>query len=136
MIIDCQDWLFSILQVDDLLFNFSDDDMFKIIKCLNINKVHGHDNISVRMIKICEKAIVKSLSVIYKNYINTGIFLDLWDKSNIVSVHKKSDKQLLQNYTPVSLLPIPVKTFENILFSSIFEYLQENNLLYENQSGF
>ena len=136
MIIDCQDWLFSILQVDDLLFNFSDDDMFKIIKCLNINKVHGHDNISVRMIKICEKAIVKSLSVIYKNCINTGIFLDLWDKSNIVSVHKKSDKQLLQNYTPVSLLPIPVKTFENILFSSIFEYLQENNLLYENQSGF
>ena len=96
MIIHCQDWLFSVLQVDDLLFNFNDDDMIKIIKCLNINKVQGNDNISIRMIKICEKAIVKPLSIIYKNCIDTGIFSDLWNKSNIVSVHKKSDK-LLQN---------------------------------------
>ena len=48
------------------------------------------------MIKIGEKAVVKPLSIIYKNCIDTGIFPDLWNKSNIVSVHKKSDK-LLQN---------------------------------------
>ena len=77
MIIHCQDWLFSILQVEDLLLNFNDDDMFKMIKCLSINKVQGHDNISIRMIKICEKTIVKPLSIIYKNCIDTGIFPDL-----------------------------------------------------------
>ena len=36
----------------------------------------------------------------------------------------------------VSLVPIFGKVFEKILFNSIFEYLQENCLLCDNQSGF
>ena len=117
---------------------FSNVDILKIIRSLNINKAHGYDNISIRMIKICDKAIVKSLSIIYRNCIDTGISPDFWKKSNIVPVHKKGAKQLLslQNYKPVSFLPILRISLENILFNSIFEYLQENNLLCENQSGF
>ena len=88
------------------------------------------------MIKICDKAILEPLSRIYKNCIDTGIFPDSWKKSNIVPVHKKGDKQLLENYRPVSLLPMLGKVFEKILFNNMFEYLQENNLLCENQSGF
>ena len=48
----------------------------------------------------------------------------------MLTVHKKGD------YRPVSLLPIFGKVFEKILFNSIFEYLQENCLLCDNQSGF
>ena len=88
------------------------------------------------MIKICDKTTVKLPSIIYKNYTDTGIFPDLWKKSNIVPVCKRGDKQLLQNYRSVSLLPIFRKNFEKILFNSICEYLQEYNLLCENQSGF
>ena len=44
---------------------------------LSINKAHGHDNISIRMIKICHKVIVKPLSIIYKNCIDTGILPDI-----------------------------------------------------------
>ena len=43
------------------------------------------------MIEKRDKAIVKRLSIIYKNCIDTVIFPDLWDKSNIVPVHKKGD---------------------------------------------
>ena len=46
------------------------------------------------------------------------------------------DKQLLQNYRPVSLLPMLGKLFEKILCNNIFEYLQENNFLCKDQSGF
>ena len=104
--------------------HLNNDDILKIIRSLNINKVHGHDNISIgiiKMIKICNKAIVKPLSIIYQNCIDSGTFLDLWKKSNIVPVHKKEDKQFLQNYGPVSLLPILGKILEKILFNSIFE---------------
>ena len=58
------------------------------------------------------------------------------EKSKIVPVHKKGDRQIVNNYRPVSLLPIFGKVFQKILFNSIFEYLQENCLLCDNQSGF
>ena len=117
------------------VINFTDDGILKIIRSLNINKAHGHD-ISIRMSKICDKAILKPLFIIYENPIDTGIFPDSWKKSNIGSVHKKGDKQLLEKYRPVSLLHILGKVFEKIIFNNILEYLQENNLLCENQSGF
>ena len=77
--------------------NFNNDDMLKIIRPLSINNSNGHDNISIKMIKICDKAKVKLLSIIYKNCIGTGRFPDLWKKSSIIPVHEKGDKQLLQN---------------------------------------
>ena len=97
------------------------NDILKIIRSLDINKTHGHDDISVRMVKICDDSIKKPLSIIYKNCITTGIYPNAWKKSNIVPVHKKGDKQFVNNYRPVSLLPIFGKVFEKILFNPIFE---------------
>ena len=117
------------------VINFTDDNILKIIRSLNINKAHGYD-ISIRMITICDKAILEPLSIIYKNCIDTRVFPDSWKKSNIVLVQKKGDTQLLENYRPVSLLPTLGEIFEKILYNNIFEYLQENTLLCQNQSGF
>ena len=82
--------------------NLNGDNILKTIRSPNINKAHGYDNISIRMIKICDKAIVIPLSIIYKNCIDTGILWALWKKHNIVPVHKKENKELLQYYRPVS----------------------------------
>ena len=43
--------------------------------------------------------------------IQTGTFPNNWEKSNVVPIHKKCDKQLLQNYRPVLLLPICSKDY-------------------------
>ena len=70
---------------------FSNNDILKIIGSLDINKAHGHDDVSVRMVKICDDAIKKPLSIIYKNCIERGIYPNAPNKSNIVPVHKKGD---------------------------------------------
>ena len=49
---------------------------------------------------------------------------------------KKLDKQFIKNYLPVSLLPICSKVFDKVIFNSLFKYLDDNNLLTSNQSGF
>ena len=36
---------------------FSESDVIKIIRALHVNKVHGHDNVSVRMIKLCTNSV-------------------------------------------------------------------------------
>ena len=55
--------------------------------------------------------------------------------SHIIPAHKKNDKRSLNNYHPVSLLPICGKIFERIIFN-IFLFLEDNNLITPNQSGF
>ena len=80
------------------------------------------------------RLIVKPLSIIFKNCIDNGIFPDIWKKSNIIPIHKKGDKQITDNYRPVSLLPICGKIFEKLLFNSTFKFLDDNNLS-SNQSG-
>ena len=52
--------------------NIIEDDILKIVRALNSNKAHGHDEISVRMIKICDEALLKPFSLIYKNCIDMG----------------------------------------------------------------
>ena len=42
----------------------------------------------------------------------------------------------MQNYRPVSLLPVCSKIFGRIVFNRMLEFLEENNLLYPHQSGF
>ena len=86
--------------------DFEKDDILKIIRNLNINKVHDHDSISIRMLKICDSVLVKPLSLIYKNCIDSGVFPDIWKRSQIIPTYKTNDKHCINNYHPVSLLPI------------------------------
>ena len=92
--------------------------------------------ISVQMIKLWYKSIIPAISLIYKNSINSGIFPNVLKKSNVVPVHKKGDKQVVDTYRPVSPLQIFGKILERLIFNSLFEFLHENNLLNESQSEF
>ena len=69
--------------------NFGKEDIIKIIRNLNVRKVHGHDNVSVGMLKICDSVLVEPLSLVYKNCINPGAFPDIWKRSHIIPRYKK-----------------------------------------------
>ena len=53
---------------------FSTNDILKIIRNLNPNKAHGHNMISVRMLKICDESICKPLSIIFRSCLENGNF--------------------------------------------------------------
>ena len=45
--------------------SFETDDILTLTRSLNIQKAHGLDNISIHMIKICDSAPVKPLSLVF-----------------------------------------------------------------------
>ena len=115
--------------------SFNEDEILKIVRALNINKAHGHDDISIRMIKISDKSLLKPLIILFE-YSTKSSYPDIWKRSNIIPVHKKNGKQLVNNYRPISLLPIFRKILEKVIFDRIYGFLLEENLLNPNQSGF
>ena len=116
--------------------HFDEEELIKIIRNLNVHIAHGHDDISIRIIKIFDKSILKPLILLFENSSKSSYYPDIWKKSNIIPVHKKNDKQLVNNYRPISLLPIFGKIFEKTIFNRIYNFISEENLLNHNQSGF
>ena len=85
---------------------FSKEDIYKIIKNLDPNKAHGHDMISIRMIKLCGISICKPLEIIFLKCLSSGKFPPEWKKANVAPTFKKGDKQCIKSDRPVSLLPV------------------------------
>ena len=54
--------------------HFTKEDILRIINNLDPNKAHGNDEISIRMLKICGDSICRSLRIIFKTCLRTGIF--------------------------------------------------------------
>ena len=121
---------------------FTMDDIKRIICKPDLNKAHGHDMISIRMLKMSGDAKIEPLFKIFKNCLKCGIFPDEWKKEN-VPIFKKVDKQNIKNYRPVSLhqnithwiifrcslLPICSKIFERIIYDNMLTYFLDNNLI-------
>ena len=122
---------FSIKQV-----KFSEKDILHHLRKLNENKAHGHDELAVRFLKICDNSISKPLYLIFSNCLAKGYFPDIWKMANVIPIHKKNEKNLITNYRLISLLPICGKIFEKIIFDSLHSYIFSNNLLSDNQSGY
>ena len=95
---------------------FESKEISDMIRSLDVNKAHGPDNISIRMSKICDSAVVEPLTIIFNSCINQSMFPDIWKKSNACPIHKKIDKQFINNYRPVSVLPVCGEIFERFQF--------------------
>ena len=125
-------------ETDKLLstIHFTSDETLKIIKNLYPNKAHGHDMISIWILKICDASICKPQELIFRSCLENGKFPAEWKKANVVPAHKKRDKRNLKNYRPIFLLPVAGKIFEIILYKNMYEFFAENNLISPNQSDF
>ena len=107
-----------------------------MIRKINPNKETGSDGLSGQMLLLCDDSVVLPLHIIFINILSTSIYPDMWKLANVTPIFKKGDKQLINNYRPISLLPICGKIFEKIIFNNLYNYLHLNGLITKNQSDF
>ena len=53
--------------------SISGSDILKTIRSLDINKSHGHDDVSIRMLKICDDVLVEPLKMLFVNLVNQAV---------------------------------------------------------------
>ena len=72
----------------------------------------------------------------YNLSIRTADYLKSWKKALVLPIPKKGDLTKIQNYRPISLLPLPGKVMEKLIHQNLSFYLENNSLLADEQHGF
>ena len=76
--------------------------------------------------------IVKLFNLIFEK----GEFPKLWNESYITLLHKKGKKSDPANYRGISLTSNLGKLFNKVLYARILKFLNLNQIIHENQTGF
>ena len=108
----------------------------KMITSMANKKSCGVDEISTKILKISLPYIVESLTHIYNLAITTNTFPSLLKCAKVIPLAKSKDTSDLNNFRPISLLPVLSKPLERHVQSHLSDYLEGRNLLHSLQSGF
>ncbi|KAL3613152.1 hypothetical protein CASFOL_042999 [Castilleja foliolosa] len=111
-------------------------EVLKELRTLKNTSAVGHDEISTRILKVTSKWIALPLSHIINLSLESGTFpLDL-KLSIIKPLYKKGEKEKLDNYRPIALIPVLAKLFERVIFVRLISFSDKYNILVNEQNGF
>ena len=117
-------------QFNFIITHIFNKEVLEIIKSLN-NKC-----IPLNLLQIVADLIVLPLCQIINMYFSKGIFPEKQKLMKIIPLHKGGSTQDLNNFRPISLLSIFDKVIEKIIHKKLYHFLEQHNILFENQFGF
>ena len=113
-----------------------DTDPEEIIEIINDFKTGKASDIPICVLKRSAKLISVPLSRLYNNCMHKGEFPNAFKTGKITPVFKKGNKECIENYRPVSILPVFGKVFEKIIYKRLYSFLSSNGVLHDQQFGF
>ena len=90
----------------------------------------------IRVIKKLSNILTPVLTAHFNSAMAEGKFPSILKIGKITPIFKKDDEQLLENYRPISTLPIFGKIFEKLIYSRLYGFFASNGILNKNQFGF
>lgn len=96
----------------------------------------GVDNIPNNFIKRYNDILTPIITHICNLSLNQGEFPSAFKKASIHPIHKHGDRDRVNNYRPISILPALSKILEKIVNKRLVQYLESKELLSNSQFGF
>jgi len=124
------------VQVDRTTFTVTEDDIYKKLLELKIDKSPGPDLIHPRVLYETRNVIARPLFLIFRKNLEFGTLSTDWKLAEVMAVHKKGSKSDSGNYRPISLTRVCCKILESLIRDHIMKHLLDNNLLSNKQYGF
>ena len=106
------------------------------ISCLNPQKASGPDELPIRLLRETSEQITPSLTLVFQASLHQGPTPSDWNKATVTPIFKKADKSKPPNYRPVSFTSGSYKVLEHIIHSSIMQFFDHHNILFDMQHGF
>ena len=116
--------------------NASTSEVVDTGNALNAKMSTGSDNIPSILIKWLLQIIAPILADIFNAFVNLGTYPDILKTAKVTPLHKKGDKDIVDNFRSISILSQINKIFEKLIHARLMTFLNEHNLLSNSQFGF
>ena len=113
----------------------SPEKLLQVIKCLKHSAV-GYDELDAQHIKSSSSIILQPLLHICNLSFIHGVFPDGMKLAKVIPLFKSGNSMKVNNFRPVSILPILSKILERLMYNRLLKFIEEFNILYDFQFGF
>ena len=110
------------------------EDTIKVIKSLKDK--NDMKSIPTSLIKANDSLIAIPLTLLFNQSISSGSFPQCLKHAEVIPLYKKGPKDDIENYRPISLLPVFSKIFESLMKTFLINYLTSKAILCTQQFGF
>ena len=93
-------------------------------------------DIPTKFLKLCHIELSKILCPLYNRCLSEAHYPSILKRAIVTPILKSGDKTKIENYRPISVLPVLNKIFEKLIHNRIYNFFCENNLISDNQYGF
>lgn len=111
-------------------------EMYGLLNKLKNSSACGVDEIKAAPLKAVAHVICLPLSHICNLILSSGTFPNQLKIARVAVIFKGGDKNDLGNYRPISVLPMFSKVIEETINSRLTHFLQQKNIIVQNQYGF
>ena len=118
------------------LQSINEHDVERIIKDLKSKTSCGWDGITNTVVKSLVTGVRLPLTIICNLSISQKVFPDAMKIAKIRPLHKGGSRVDIDNYRPISLLPVFSKILQCVVHRQIQRHMNIHNLYYKNQYGF
>ena len=112
------------------------EEIENIIRNMKPKKSQGKDNINSVFIKKIKESICRPLTLLMNKSIDNGVVPQVLKLAKVLPIFKSKDQELYSNYRPISILPCLSKILEKIMHNRLYQFLEMNNILIDQQFGF
>ena len=111
-------------------------EILKIINTLKMKSSQGFDNISTKLLKSTIDEILIPLTHIINISMQSGTVPEKMKIAKIIPIYKSGEKDIFNNYRPISLLPALSKIMDKIVANRLVNYFNRYDLFHKHQYGF
>ena len=113
-----------------------EEDIISAVAKISSDSASGPDGIPAILLKNCAEELAYLIKLIWSESFHLGIVPQFYKDTCITPLFKKGDRIRAVNYRPVALTSHVIKIYERILRNVMVEFIEENQILCDNQHGF
>ena len=96
----------------------------------------GWDGIHAKVIKRTSHLFMKPLTHVLNLSLSQGFVPSELKLAKVIPIYKSGDVKSLNNYRPVSVLPVFSKILERLMYTRLIEFIDKHSIFYKFQFGF